>query len=420
MTETDARLRELIAAAFAPSPPRRLGVAVSGGGDSVALLHLLAEWSAESGTALRAVTVDHGLRPEAATEAEDVARTCAALAIGHDVLRWTGWDGRGNLPDQARRARYRLMSDWARAWDIGDVALGHTADDQAETFLMRLARGSGVDGLAAMLPVRAKDGVRWHRPLLAARREELRDWLRQREIVWVEDPTNDDPTYDRVRVRQALAVLAPLGIGVEGMFATAERLRQASDALRHAARDLARVAVKGEGGGLVIDRARLEAAPADLRDRLLAQALIWVSGADYRPRYQSLSQIRAGIAAGKPTTLMGCLILPRKAEVRVIREPAAAEAAGEVAVGQVWDGRWRVAVPSGSVEELTVRALGEAGLRQCPDWRAGGLPRPTVLSSPAVWQGARLIAAPLAGKAEGWQAELIKSDDDYFNSLILH
>lgn len=410
----------MIAAAFTPSPPRRLGVAVSGGGDSVALLHLLADWARASGTVLRAVTVDHGLRPEAATEAEEVARTCAALAIGHDVLRWTGWDGRGNLSDQARRARYRLMADWARACGIADVALGHTADDQAETFLIRLARGSGVDGLAAMLPVRAKDGVRWHRPLLAARREELRDWLRRREIVWVEDPTNDDPAYDRVRVRQALAVLAPLGIGVEGMLATAERLRRASDALRHAARDLAQAAVKGVGGGLVIDRHKLEAAPQELRDRLLAQALIWVSGADYRPRYKALNLVWAGIAAGKRTTLMGCLILPRKAAVRVVREPAAAIAASDVAVGQVWDGRWRVVAPAGSAEGLTIRALGEAGLQQCPDWRAEGLARPAILSSPAVWRGARLIAAPLAGKAEGWRAEPIKSDDDFFNSLILH
>lgn len=410
----------MIAAAFAPSPPRRLGVAVSGGGDSVALLHLLADWARESGTVVRAVTVDHGLRPEAATEAEGVARTCVALGVGHDVLRWTGWDGRGNLPDQARRARYRLMADWAQAQDIADVALGHTTDDQAETFLMRLARGSGVDGLAAMLPVRMKDSIRWHRPLLAARRDALRNWLSHRGIAWVEDPTNDDPAYDRVRVRQALAILAPLGIGVEGIQATAERLRRASDALRHAARDLARGAVKGEGGGLVIDRAKLEAAPEDLRDRLLAQALIWVSGADYRPRYQALAQVWAGIAAGKRTTLMGCLILPRKASVRVIREPAAAEAVGEVAVGQVWDGRWRLTGPGGGAEKLTIRALGEAGVQQCPDWRAGGLPRPVMLSSPAVWQGVRLISAPLAGKAEGWWAESIKSDDDFFNSLILH
>lgn len=420
MTEADTRLAKMIAAAFAPSPPRRLGVAVSGGGDSVALLHLLADWARGSVTVLRAVTVDHGLRPEAATEAADVARACLGLGVDHDVLRWTGWDGRGNLPDQARRARYRLMADWAQALDIGDVALGHTADDQAETFLMRLARGSGVDGLAAMLPVRVQDGMCWHRPVLAARRDELRDWLSHRGIAWVDDPTNDDPAYDRVRVRQALAVLAPLRIGVEGMLATAERLRRASDALRHAARDLAYAAVKGEGGGLVIDRARLEAAPQEIRDRLLAQALIWVSGADYRPRYHSLGMIWAAIAEGKRTTLMGCLILPRKAQVFVTREPAAAKAAGEVAVGQVWDGHWLLTGPTGGAKKLTIRALGEAGVRQCPDWRAGGLQRPMVLSSPAIWQGARLIAAPLAGKTEGWRAESIKSDDDFFNSLILH
>ncbi len=420
MTDADPRLTEMIAAAFAPSPPRRLGVAVSGGGDSVALLHLLVDWARGSGTALRAVTVDHGLRPEAALEAESVARACAELGIGHDVLRWTGWDGRGNLPDQARRARYRLMADWARVHDFADVALGHTADDQAETFLMRLARGSGVDGLAAMQPARRAEGVLWHRPLLTARRGALRLWLTARGIGWIEDPSNEDPAYDRVRVRQALAVLAPLGIGVEGLLATAERLRRASDALRHGARDLARSAVTGEGGGLVIDRAKLDAAPAELRDRLLAQALIWVSGADYRPRYQALAQVWAGIAEGKRTTLMGCLILPRKAALRVVREPAAAEAATEVAVGQIWDGRWQVTGPTEPEKKMTIRALGEMGLVQCPDWRAGGLPRPTVLSSPAVWQGTRLIAAPLAGKAEGWRAEPIKSEADFFNSIILH
>ena len=134
MTEAARHLIEMIAAAFPPSPPQRLGVAVSGGGDSVALLHLLADWARESGTELRAVTVDHGLRPEAATEAADVARACAALGVGHDILRWSGWDGRGNLPDQARRARYRLMADWAQAHGIADVALGHTADDQPKPF----------------------------------------------------------------------------------------------------------------------------------------------------------------------------------------------------------------------------------------------------------------------------------------------
>ncbi|MCX8509379.1 MAG: tRNA(Ile)-lysidine synthetase, partial [Rhodobacteraceae bacterium] len=173
--------------------------------------------------------------------------------------------------------------------------------------------------------------------------------------------------------------------------------------------------VRGGAGGLVLSRALLAEAPADLRNRLLAQALIFVSGAEYRPRYQSLADLWTRIGQDKRHTLMGCLILPRKAELWVLREPAAALAAPAVAVGQVWDGRWHVSGPQGEV-----RALGEAGLAECPDWRATGLPRPALLSSPALWQGARLIAAPLAGKTAGSRAEPIKSDDDFFNSLILH
>ena len=141
-----------------------LGVAVSGGGDSVALLLMLA--TVARGRPLAAVTVDHGLRPESGDEAAAVEALCAARGIPHATLRWNGWDGAGNLQDRARQARRTLIGAWARANGIGAVALGHTLDDQAETFLMRLARGSGVDGLSGMAPATRAEGVLWLRPLL--------------------------------------------------------------------------------------------------------------------------------------------------------------------------------------------------------------------------------------------------------------
>lgn len=253
------QLLTLLRTAFAPGPPDRLGVAVSGGGDSLALLYLLNDWRQEDGPALDVVTVNHGLRAEAADEAAMVARVAGALGLSHTTLRWDRPAPAGNLPHEARRARYALMADWARGRGIGTVALGHTADDQAETFLMRLARGSGVDGLAAMAQHRRHLGLTWVRPLIWARRVALRDYLTARGLTWIEDPTNDDLAYERVRARQALPLLAPLGITHEGLIATASRLSMAREALGRAAQDLARRAVSFQAGDLILNCDALQA-----------------------------------------------------------------------------------------------------------------------------------------------------------------
>src|SRR5690606_38404014 len=157
-----------------PSAPERIGVAVSGGSDSMAALHLLTAF----GLKVEAATVDHGLRPEAATEAETVARACAALSVPHETLRWTdGPAATGNLMEQARLARYRLLAGWALRRGLTQVAIAHTADDQAETFLMRLAREAGLDGLAGMRSTWEQDGVTFIRPLLVIGRADLRGYL---------------------------------------------------------------------------------------------------------------------------------------------------------------------------------------------------------------------------------------------------
>ena len=143
------RLPELVSEAFLPHPPQVLGVAVSGGSDSMALLHLMHEFCQINKIELQAVTVDHRLRPEAAQEAAHVARQCAEMGLPHDTLIWQDWSGEGNLQNAARNARYHKMACWAGTRGIDTIAVGHTADDQAETVLMRLARRSGVDGLLA-------------------------------------------------------------------------------------------------------------------------------------------------------------------------------------------------------------------------------------------------------------------------------
>nr|WP_261495995.1 tRNA lysidine(34) synthetase TilS [Defluviimonas sediminis] len=394
-----------------------MGVAVSGGGDSTALLCLLASWRSDGGPEIAAVTVDHGLRPEAADEARAVADLCARLGVGHAICRWAGWDGRGNLPDQARRARQRLIADWALARGIGAVALAHTRDDQAETVLLRLARGSGVDGLSAMAPWRNAHGIDWVRPLLGTPRQDLRDYLTRHGIGWAEDPTNEDERHDRVRMRKALAGLAPLGLTAVRLAETAGHMARARAALDTVTAGLARDACRIEAGDVLIARAAFERAPEEIQLRLLAHAIRWVTSAEYRPRFAPLSEARAALAADRRRALAGALLSATRRVIRVTREYRAV-ASLAVGPGEVWDRRWRVLGPA--VENAEVRALGPDGLRMLADPRASGLPHATLIASPAVWSGARLLAAPVAAGGSEWRAEPIFDAESFVQALFAH
>jgi tRNA(Ile)-lysidine synthase len=390
-----------------------VGVAVSGGSDSMAALHLLAA----AGVPVAAVTVDHGLRPEAAAEARFVARACAALGVAHSVLTWAGPTPTGNLSDQARRARYGLLADWARGRGIGAVVLGHTADDQAETFLMRLAREAGIDGLSGMRAQWSEAGVSFHRPFLGVTRADLRGYLKRRGIGWVEDPTNADMRYDRVKARQALAGLAPLGITAGGLGRVTEHLASVRQAVTVQSAGAAQAIGRVEAGDVVLARPGFLAAPDEVRRRLLVAALWLVAGPGYPPRAGALAGLEAAIRDGRDRTLAGCRILSGTAELRVIREARALGGTEAPTVG-LWDGRWRLEGPHRT--GLRVRALGAGGLRLCPAWRDTGLPRPTLLVSPAVWDGDRLEAAPLAGKAGQWAAELAKDRRSLASFILSH
>jgi tRNA(Ile)-lysidine synthase len=387
----EARLVGLIRAAVPYG--ETVGVALSGGGDSVALLHLCMA----AGVPVEAVTVDHALRPESAAEALEVARACAALGVRHEVRVWQHGAVAGNLMDQARRARMGLIGDWARARGIATVVLGHTRDDQAETLLMGLARSAGIDGLSGMRPNWSDGGVRFVRPLLDAGREELRDWLRREGIAWIDDPTNENDRFTRVKARKVLAALVPLGITGEALAVVAGHLAQVRAALDMQMAEATARLVREKAGALVIDPV-LFAEPDEVRRRLIVAGLMWLSGADYAPRADAVARLAAAMAAGRDATLWGC----RWHGGRLLREAKAV--GGAVALGAVWDGRWIVEGPE--VPGADVRALGGAGLRACPDWRATGLPREVLAVTPALWAGETLLAAPLAGFGPDWTARI--------------
>jgi tRNA(Ile)-lysidine synthase len=197
----------------------RLVMAVSGGSDSMAMLALAQEIAAlDCGLTLMAVTVDHGLRPEAAAEARYVGKVCAEMGVPHSILTWEREASGAVSQAEARAARHGVLARWADENGIGQIALAHTRDDRLETFLMRARQGSGWYGLCGLTPYAFSPawpegaGLRIFRPLLAFGREELRDYLRAREIAWIEDPSNQSSRYERVRMRR---LLESVGAGVK-------------------------------------------------------------------------------------------------------------------------------------------------------------------------------------------------------------
>lgn len=411
-----ALVKDRIVGHFLPRAPDSLGIAVSGGSDSVALMHLLHDWSRDGGPNLRAVTVDHGLRAESAQEAQHVAEQAAGLGIPHDCLSWTGWNGNGNLPDQARRARYGLMTDWALEHGIEHVALGHTADDQAETLLMRLAREAGVDGLSAMSDTRRNGPVVFCRPALRTTREELRDVLRAKGVSWIDDPTNEDDTYERVRARQVLSALAPMGITAASLSAVAHHMGEVRKTLYWYVFLAAREMVSFQAGDILLDRKQFRTLQNEVKRRLLQSILKWISNADYPPRGKAIDLLMESIRGGTDMTLQGCRVILETHRLRITREyNAVAEL--RLPVGEIWDNRWRL-TGLVSAPDLEIGALGSEGLRQCSQWRLSGLPRVSQIAAPAVWQGDELIAAPLASFGQSWQATLICDEEDFFASLL--
>lgn len=387
-----------------------LGVAVSGGGDSVALMHIAADWA--RGRRIMVATVDHGLRPESAAEARSVSRAARALGLRHATLLWQRETETGNLMASARDARLRLLSGWALRNELPAVALGHTADDQAETLLMRLARGSGIDGLASMAEWRDAFGARWLRPMLGVGRTDLRAWLSARGIGWIDDPGNENDDFERVRIRRAIAAV---GLDTAALARAANHIGEARDALSHYAAHASQDAVLRQGS-VTLPRRPFRDAPTEIRRRLLVAACRWITGADYPPRRATVLHALAAVDAGSRVTLDGALIEPSGDRIHVLREPAAALRA-PASSGPVWDHRWMI---EGLEPGEQVSAMGAQGLAQFP-WRASGVSRDEAASSPAIRSAdGQLLAAPVLRAAPPYEIWPVRGAADFRRLVMAH
>jgi tRNA(Ile)-lysidine synthase len=283
------------------APSFRLGLAISGGPDSLALLALAA---AARPSTIEAATVDHGLRSEAAAEAAMVAALCDQISVPHATLnvRWRDPPATA-IQERARRERYRLLGYWAEEQGLDAIVTGHHADDQAETLLMRLARGAGVRGLAGMRPHSVVPGtqVRLLRPLLTWRRSELEQVCATRQLTPADDPSNNDERFERVRIRKALAETDWLD--PSAVARSASHLADADLGLDWAMRREWSQSVRESRGGITY---RPGDAPAEIRRRIVARALRRLAtegGAESRGA--EFDHLLEALALGRTATLRG-------------------------------------------------------------------------------------------------------------------
>lgn len=431
-------------------------LAVSGGADSTALMHLAAAWAVRTPGAPRLVvaSIDHGLRPEAGAEAAEVVARAGTLGLEARVLPWNGPRPATGIQAAAREARYRLLIGVAREAAelaggprLAAVATAHTADDQAETVLMRLARGAGVDGLAG-IPSRGRfdhgeaDGQCGStdvlRPLLAVPRRRLVATLEAASIPYVDDPSNRDVRFERVRMREALRLLEPLGLTREALARTATRMQAAKAALDHAVDRVwsGAVACPFEAAYIEVDRDAVAREPDEVGTRLFRRVLAMAGGGATPAELSAVETacrrlFRPRDPAGELVfTLGGCIVEvdvrdSRDAgKVRVCREPDRGGGLPRIDLapgqGVLWDRRYQAMVSARHPEPVEIGPIGDdwpalatdipvlrglaipvRALRGLPAFRArGAIVAVPTLSAAAASVGDTTSAALLAGPLE--------------------
>ncbi|MGE0152308.1 MAG: tRNA lysidine(34) synthetase TilS [Reyranellaceae bacterium] len=375
-----------------------LAAAVSGGRDSLALALLAASWAEERGGRLTALIVDHRLRPDSTEEAGQAARLLHQRGIAAEILSWNGPKPETGLSEAARTARYALLEQRCRALGILHLLLGHQADDQAETVLLRLADGSGPEGLAGIAPVVETSHLRLLRPLLGFGRPRLTATVLAHRLSWLDDPSNERAEFARVCVRRALDDEHRTALTAAGVAAAS--LRWAVE--RRLADWLAGFASFDPAGYAWLDLAAFRAVPPLLARRLLGRLAATLGGRHYPARQSGLERAVGALHAGRNAVAGGCLFAIRGSRVLACREAGAIAAAVPVRRGELilWDRRYRLVAP----EDGVMGALGACGRSAALQAGIVALrPMPAVAAAalPALWREEALAAVFLPETGAG-------------------
>jgi tRNA(Ile)-lysidine synthase len=326
------------------------------------------------------------------------------------VIKWIGEKPKTGIQEAARRARYDLLASYASSSGAACIATAHTEDDQAETLLMRLRRGSGVDGLSSMAPISELNGVAIVRPLLCFSKGRLMAYLKASCLPFIRDPSNNNAAFERVRLRHATRALASAGITRSSLAMTAARLGRSREALARATEDFLdrhfKVAPLAQAK---MSRDAFEALPDDIALRVLGRILSLLGGAGQPPRLMRLEHLHENLKLKKrEITLGGCIMIAASGALNFYRELGRLRVTPtpfEPGAKRVWDGRFILAFAPINDSSMTVRQLGADGwISYKKTLKERGLPitatRLAAVTTPALWKGNRLICAPLLNFAE--------------------
>ncbi len=394
-----------------------IAVAVSGGADSLALTLLCNNWVKKRGGKLSAISVNHDLRKGSADEIKQLGEWLAVHAIEHITLNWKSKKPRNGLQDAARIARYNLLESWCRENEVFHLLLGHHQDDQAETFLLRLAHKSGIDGLAGMSSVIEKSHVRLLRPLLTIPKSRLYATLEALTQPWLEDPSNKNEDFERVRIRNLSPKLSELGLTREKICETADCIAHARIHLEaEASKLLAKSCYVGSAGYVCFDAAILFSGPREILLRALTRALLCVGGGVYPPRLVKLqglykkmrSALKNSNESWKGATLAGCRILLTTSKSGAMifllcREERSLPESMKISDSLIanWDNRFQLYLTGLNLTDntnLNIQPLGRKGwsalCREFPSIINSHVPHPVSFTLPTLVDNHGILAVP--------------------------
>lgn len=372
-----------------------LAVAVSGGADSMALLLLTHRWAQEKGEHLVALTVDHGLRTESRQEALRIQKWAQARGIQHVILNWEGEKPDSRLQERARISRYHLLTSWCKENGIPTLLLGHHQQDQEETFWLRLAAGSGLDGLSGMKKRSLKEGILLFRPLLGFPKERLQATLTAENQSWIEDPSNESDRFFRGRFR---SFLKEEGLSFPRLIKIMEKFQEDGDFIRQfLQRTLETIVCVDEAGFLTLARTDFEELHPALAKRMLSHLMLWFSGAPYPPRSEQVAAFFENLKKSTAFTGGGIYWVPLEDKIFLFREFSAIKEKlylKDIQEKNLWDQRFWMnpEIQKDLPEEVYLAPLG-THYSFMKDMETS-LPRQAWSTLPGLWVKEEVVAVP--------------------------
>ncbi|CAO4836472.1 MAG: tRNA(Ile)-lysidine synthase [Holosporales bacterium] len=315
-------LKEKLANALSHEPI--IAVAVSGGADSMALLMLTQAWAKEKNKKIVALTVDHRLRAESTREAEKVKEWVVAQGVEHQILTWNHAGVDSKIQETARHARYEQMIAFCKQENISTLLTAHHLNDQVETFFMRLNKGSGVQGLCCMHEISEKDGIRIFRPLLDVASADLKAYLVDKNLPYVNDPSNDNVAYERIRWRKNIEALMQEDFSLDQFAKSLTRLQEADSFIEENALDLFNDIVLWHENYAEIDYTALLQTHAVVAKRMLTKVLKCLNLKYYAPSAHALDECIQLLPSLKATSLGGCVLTKKGGKIIVTVDPRSA------------------------------------------------------------------------------------------------